>query len=70
MINYVKYTKKISIAKEIANVCDKQCSFGQKKYKHKKVKHKKPFRSRELNPGALAPKADALSLHHRDVTKV
>ena len=32
--------------------------------KHK-IKHKNPCRSRELNPGHLAPKADALPLHHR-----
>jgi len=30
-----------------------------------KIKPKKPWRSRELNLGALAPKADALPLHHR-----
>jgi len=30
-----------------------------------KIKHKNPCRSRELNPGPLAPKADALPLHHR-----
>jgi len=30
-----------------------------------KIKHKNPCQSRGLNPGALAPKADALPLHHR-----
>ena len=30
-----------------------------------KIKHKTPCRSRELNSGTLAPKADALPLHHR-----
>jgi len=30
-----------------------------------KIKHKNPCRSRGLNPGTLAPKADALPLHHR-----
>jgi len=29
-----------------------------------KIKHKNTCRSRELNPGHLAPKADALPLHH------
>jgi len=29
------------------------------------IKHKNPCRSRGLNPGRLAPKADALPLHHR-----
>jgi len=31
----------------------------------KKIKHKNPCRSRGLNPGPFAPKADALPLHHR-----
>jgi len=31
----------------------------------KKVKHKNRCRSRGLNPGPLAHKADALPLHHR-----
>jgi len=30
-----------------------------------KIKQKNPCRSRGLNPGALAPKANALPLHHR-----
>ena len=30
-----------------------------------KIKHKNTCRSRELNPGPLAPTADALPLHHR-----
>jgi len=30
-----------------------------------KTKHKNPCRCRELNPGSLAHKADALPLHHR-----
>jgi len=29
-----------------------------------KIKHKNPCRRLELNPGPLAPKADALPLHH------
>ena len=29
------------------------------------IKHQNICRSRELNPGPLAPKADALPLHHR-----
>jgi len=28
-------------------------------------KHKNPWQSQELNPGPLAPKVDALPLHHR-----
>jgi len=30
-----------------------------------KTKHKNRCRGRELNPGPLAPKADALPQHHR-----
>jgi len=30
-----------------------------------KIKHKNTWRSWGLNPGPLAPKADALPLHHR-----
>ena len=32
---------------------------------NKKIKHENPCQSRELNPGHLALKADALPLHHR-----
>jgi len=31
----------------------------------KKIKHKNPCQSRELNPGPLALKTDALPLHHQ-----
>ena len=31
---------------------------------HTKIKHENPCRSRELNPGPLAPKAVALPVHH------
>jgi len=33
--------------------------------RNKKIKHKNPCRSREVNPGHLAPKGGALPLHHR-----
>jgi len=43
--------------------------FGQKSKitttTKQKIKHKNPCRSRGLNPGTLAPKADALPLQHR-----
>jgi len=58
------------LQKGIANFSDKKCGFGQKlktqqqQYK-KKIKHKNLCLSRGLNPGPLAPKADALPLHHR-----
>jgi len=42
--------------------------FGQKSKNttttEQKIKLKNPCRSRGLNPGPLAPKADALPLHH------
>ena len=65
ILQYVKYSKKNNIAKEIAKYCDKLCVFGQKvKPKQKNnIKHKNPSRSRELNSGPLVPKADALPLH-------
>jgi len=40
----------------------------QQQQQNKKVKHKNPWRSRELNPGKLVPKADALPLHQLSVT--
>jgi len=43
--------------------------FGQKSKNTtttaQKIKHKNPCLSRGLNPGPLAPKADALPLPHR-----
>jgi len=43
--------------------------FGQKIKKthknNKKIKNKNPCQNQELNPGALAPKADVLPLHQR-----
>jgi len=43
--------------------------FGRKSKKTRttkqKIKHKKPCRSRGLNQGTLAPKADALPLHYQ-----
>jgi len=38
--------------------------------KNKKIKHKKPCRSRGLNPGPLAPIADALPLHHQSTESI
>jgi len=37
----------------------------EKKTTKQKIKHKNTCRSRGLNPGLLAPKADALPLNHR-----
>ena len=45
------------------------CIFGQKSKNttttKQKIKLKNPCRSGRLNTGPLAPKADALPLHHR-----
>jgi len=49
--------------------CDKNVFWTQKTTTHQqqnnKIKLKNPCRTRELNPGPLAPKADALPLQHR-----
>ena len=46
---------------------DKKCVFGQKRKNttttKQKIKHKNPCMGLGLNPGPLAPKADALPLH-------
>jgi len=53
----------------LAKLCDKLRVFGQKSKNttttKQKIKHKNRCWSRELNPGPLTPKADALSLHHQ-----
>jgi len=36
----------------------------QQQQNKQKIKHKNPCWSRESNPGPLAPKVDALPLHH------
>ena len=52
--------------KEFILICDKLCVLGQyvKTQQQNKIKHKNPCRSRELNPGPLGPKANAIPLHH------
>ena len=47
-----------------AKYSDKKCVLGKKVEAQQQVKHKTPFRSRVLKSGPLAPKADALPLHH------
>jgi len=37
----------------------------QQQQKQKQKQHKNPCRSRGLNPGPFASKADAIPLHHR-----
>ena len=60
---------KLILQKNLQNIVTNNV-FMDKKVKtqqqqNKKIKPKNPSRSRELNPGPLAPKADALPLHHR-----
>ena len=58
---------KLTLQKELQNVVTinvfwtKSKNTTTTKQKHK---HKNPCHSRKLNPGHLAPKADALPLHH------
>jgi len=57
----------MNIAKGIAKFCDKNVFLEKVKTQQQRNKktHKNLRRSRELNPGPFAPKADPLSLHHR-----
>jgi len=59
---------KINIVKGIANFVTNNVFFDKKvksqQQQSKKMKHKNPCRIWGLNPGPLAPKADALPLHH------
>jgi len=60
----------VELGKELQNFVtnnvflDKQ--FKHNKYKTNNIKYKNPCRSQKLNPGPLAPKADALPLHQRN----
>jgi len=67
--NILSILNKLTLQKEFQNFVTKTCVFWTKSKNttttKPKIKHKNPCRSRELNPGPLAPKADALSLHHR-----
>jgi len=58
------------LQKKYKNIVTNNVFWDQKQNKtqeqqNKKIKHKNPCRSQELNPGPLAPNADALPLHHR-----
>jgi len=59
---------KLTLQKDFQNFVTNNVFTDKSKNKtttKQKIKHKNPCRSRELNPGPLAPKADALPLHHR-----
>jgi len=61
--------KKLTLQKELQTCVTKMYFWTKSKNlttAKLNIKHKNPCWSRELNPGPLAPKADALPLHHRD----
>jgi len=67
--NMLRLLNKLTLYKELQTF-ETNNVFLDKKSKNttttkQKIKHKNPCRSRGLNPGPLAPKADALPLHHR-----
>ena len=64
--NMLSILNKLPLQKELQILWQITCFFGQNvKTLHQKKTHKNPCPSREMNPGQLAPKADALPLHHR-----
>ena len=66
--NMLSILIKLTLQKALQNVAT-NIVFLDKELKHNnnksKKQHKNSCRSRELNPGALSFKADALPLHHR-----
>ena len=69
--NMLGILNKLILLKELQTIVinnvflDKKVKTQQQQQQNKKIKHKNICRSRGLNPGPLAPKADALPLHHR-----
>jgi len=66
--NRLSILNKLILQKELQNVVKNNVFWTKHKNTtttKQKMKHKNPCRSRELIPGTLAPKADALPLHHR-----
>jgi len=58
---------KFTLQKELQTFVTKMCCWTKNKNTtttKQKLKHKNPCRIRGLNPGPLAPKVDALPLHH------
>jgi len=60
---------KLTLQKELQTFVTNNVFLEKKESKNtttkQKIQHKNPCRRREFNPGHLAPKADALPLHHR-----
>jgi len=62
--NMFSLLNKLTLQEKLEKVFDKKCFMDKKVKTQKKIKHKNPSRSRDLNPWPLAPKGDALPLHH------
>jgi len=66
--NRLGIRNKLTLQKEFQNVVTNNVFWTKSKHPTTtklNIKHKNAFRSRQSNPGPLAPKADALPLHHR-----
>jgi len=63
--NILSILNKLKLKKELQTVVTNNLIFENKVETKQKIKHKNACRSWGLNPGPIAPKADALSLHHR-----
>jgi len=60
--------KQITLQKDLQNFVTNSVLWTTRKSTtttKQKIKHENPGRSWESNPGPLAPKTDALQLHHR-----
>ena len=58
---------KLTLQKKLQNCVTNNVFLDKtvKSQQQQRIKHKNPCWSRELNPGSLAPRADALPMHHR-----
>jgi len=65
--NMLSMLNKLTLNKELQTLVTNNVflDIKLKTQPQKNIKHKNPCRSRELNPGPIALKADALPLHHR-----
>jgi len=66
--NMLSILNKLTLQKKLQNFVTNNVFFNKKvkttTTTKQKIKYKDPYWSQELNPGPLAPKADALTLHH------
>ena len=72
--NMFSILNKLTLQKELQNFVTNNVLFDKTlkntKTAKQKIKHKNACRSRELNPGPLAPKAGAIPLHHRETESI